>query len=207
MPFEIWVTFVIASAILVAIPGPTVMTVVSYALSKGRQAGWASVAGVALGDFTAMTLSLAGAGALLATSTTLFMALKFFGALYLIWLGINLWRSNTKLSMPETINSKASNRTIFLNTYMVTALNPKCIIFFVAFVPQFISTNDPAMPQMIILETTFVTLGAINAFLWAFLASGMRQHFSNPKRLTFINRIGASFLIGAGFITALSHKA
>ncbi|PCK00485.1 MAG: lysine transporter LysE [Zetaproteobacteria bacterium] len=206
MPLEVWITFAIASAILVAIPGPTVLTVVSYALSKGRQAGWASVAGVTLGDITAMTLSLAGAGALLATSTILFTALKFCGALYLIWLGINLWRSNTKLSIPTNIKTQASNRTIFFNTFMVTALNPKCIIFFVAFVPQFISTSEPAFPQMVILEATFVTLGATNAFMWAFLASGMREHFSNPDRLKFINRIGASFLISAGLITALAHK-
>ncbi len=206
MSFEVWVTFAIASAILVSIPGPTVMTVVSYALSKGRNAGWASVAGVTLGDITAMTLSLAGAGALLATSATLFTALKLLGALYLIWLGVNLWRSKPNLPIEKETTPHISNRSIFINTYMVTALNPKCIMFFIAFVPQFISTNEPSLPQMAILEITFVTLGALNAFMWAFLASSMRVHFSKPGRLKIINRIGASFLISAGLITAFARK-
>ena len=85
MSLEIWISFFIASAALLAIPGPTVMIVVSYALDQGRSSAWATVPGVALGDFTAMTASLLGAGAILAASATLFTALKIAGAVYLIW--------------------------------------------------------------------------------------------------------------------------
>ncbi|MCV0427689.1 MAG: LysE family transporter, partial [Roseibium sp.] len=93
MSFELWIAFVAASAALLAIPGPTITIVVGYAISSGRSAVWATTSGVVLGDFTAMTASLLGAGAVLAASATLFTALKFAGALYLIWLGIKLWRS------------------------------------------------------------------------------------------------------------------
>ncbi len=93
MSLELWIAFTLASAVLLAVPGPTVMLVVSYALGRGRGTGWATVPGVALGDFTAMTISLLGAGAILAASATLFTVLKLIGALYLLWLGIQLWRS------------------------------------------------------------------------------------------------------------------
>jgi threonine/homoserine/homoserine lactone efflux protein len=93
MPLDHWLAFVGASAILLAIPGPTVLLVVSYALGHGRRAAAAIVAGVALGDLTAMTASMLGLGAALAASATLFTALRWFGGAYLAWLGIRLWRA------------------------------------------------------------------------------------------------------------------
>jgi len=88
MPLDIWLTFVAASTVLLLIPGPTVLLVLSYALSKGRSVALASAGGVALGDLIAMSASLAGLGALVLASATLFQVLKWVGAAYLIWLGI-----------------------------------------------------------------------------------------------------------------------
>src|SRR5215470_2750453 len=93
MSIEVWAAFVAASAILLIIPGPTVLLVVSYALGQGWRAALPMAVGVALGDFTAMTLSMLGVGALLAASAGLFTALRWLGAAYLIWLGIKLWRA------------------------------------------------------------------------------------------------------------------
>ena len=97
MSIELWIAFTLASVVLLAIPGPTVMLVISYALGRGKTSGWATVPGVTLGDFTAMTASLLGAGAVLAASATLFTVLKLLGAAYLIWLGVNLWRAKPHL--------------------------------------------------------------------------------------------------------------
>src|SRR5690606_21870981 len=96
MSFEQWLAFAAASAVVVAIPGPTILLVVSYALGHGRKMAGATVAGVTLGDFTAMTASMLGLGALLAASATLFTLLKWVGAAYLIYLGIKLWRAPTR---------------------------------------------------------------------------------------------------------------
>lgn len=93
MSFEHWFAFAAASAVLLAIPGPTILLVISYALGHGRKIAGATVAGVALGDFTAMTASMLGLGALLATSAAVFTVLKWIGAAYLVWLGIKLWRA------------------------------------------------------------------------------------------------------------------
>jgi homoserine/homoserine lactone efflux protein len=94
MPLELWLAFALASTILLTIPGPTVTLVVSHALAGGRRTGLATVPGVALGDLTAMTISLLGAGAVLAASAALFTVLKLVGALYLVWLGVRLWRAD-----------------------------------------------------------------------------------------------------------------
>ncbi len=205
MSFEIWISFFIASGALLAIPGPTVMIVISYALGQGRSTAWATVPGVTLGDFTAMTASLLGAGAVLATSATLFTALKILGAIYLVWLGIRLWRAEGGMSTVHSTKA-ASKAAMFRATYIVTALNPKSIVFFVAFVPQFVTVNEPLFIQFMILEVTFLVLAAINVAIWAFLVSNLRARFKNPRVLKVVNRLGASFLIGAGLLTALVRR-
>src|SRR5215468_8524590 len=97
MTFEAWAAFTAASAVLLIIPGPTVLLVVSYALGQGWRTALPMAVGVALGDFTAMTLSMVGLGALLAASATLFTLLKWVGAVYLVYLGIKLWRAGSTL--------------------------------------------------------------------------------------------------------------
>ena len=205
MSFELWIAFVAASAALLAIPGPTVTIVVGYAISSGRSAVWATTSGVVLGDFTAMTASLLGAGAVLAASATLFTALKFAGALYLIWLGIKLWRSRPQIVSHPEAGSRQGKLSIFWNCYLVTALNPKDIMFFVAFVPQFITVGQPILPQLVILELTFLTMVAINIAIWTLSVGHLRSSFASERRMNLLNRIGGSFLIGAGVLTTATR--
>ncbi len=207
MSWEIWLAFTLASAALLMAPGPTVMLVVSYALGRGRASGWATVPGVALGDLVAMTASLLGAGAILAASATLFTALKFVGAGYLVWLGLKLWRAPTTLAEPTAALREKSGGAMFLNAFAVTALNPKSIVFFIAFAPQFVDPAAPALPQFAEMEATFVTLAAINAALWAMLAGELRARARRPTTLRLVNRIGAGCLIGAGLLTAAVRRA
>ncbi|MEQ8664964.1 MAG: LysE family translocator [Rhodospirillales bacterium] len=207
MPFEIWIAFVIASSAMLMVPGPTVMLVVSYALGHGRSSGWATVPGVTLGDFAAITASVAGAGAVLAASATLFTALKFAGAAYLVWLGIKLWRVRPALDDLQDTRRTRSNKAMFWNAFVVTALNPKSIVFFVAFVPLFVDPTRPVLTQFVILEATFLTLACINIALWAALAGQLRSRFRRPETVKLINRIGGSFMIGAGVLTATLRRA
>lgn len=204
MSVETWFAFVIAATFLVAIPGPTVTLVVGYALGVGRRAAWATVAGVALGDFTAMTLSLAGLGAVLAASATLFTVLKWIGAAYLVWLGIKLWRAPATIDDGGAESAKPAG-AILWHAFAVTALNPKSILFFVAFVPQFIDAAAPVLPQLIVLEITFVTLAALNAALYAALAGRARRLVRRPEILRAVNRVGGGLLIGAG-VAAVAWK-
>lgn len=205
MSFEQWFAFAAASAVLLAIPGPTILLVISYALGHGKKVAGATVGGVALGDFTAMTASMLGLGALLATSATLFMVLKWVGAAYLIYLGIKLWRapvSTAKDNPAAEIQPKERPLRIFLHTYVVTALNPKSIIFFVAFLPQFLNAAQPMLPQMMIFETTFLVLAVLNAGFYALMASMARASIRKPGVQRAVNRVGGSLMIGAGALAA-----
>jgi threonine/homoserine/homoserine lactone efflux protein len=206
LPLELWIAFTLASAALLAVPGPTVLLVVSYALGKGRASALATVPGVALGDLTAMTVSLAGAGAILAASTTLFTVLKLLGAVYLVWLGIQLWRAGGGLEIAAA-RAPADRPRMFWHAYVVTALNPKSVVFFVAFVPQFVDPAAPLLAQFALLEATFVLLAALNAALWALLAGQMRARLQEPWALRLVHRVGGSFLIGAGLLTAFTRRA
>lgn len=205
MDFATWLTFVAASAALLMIPGPTVLLVLSYALSKGRPVAVASAAGVASGDFIAMTLSLAGLGALVAASATLFTVLKWVGALYLIWLGLRLIRSapTSGLTLPAT---EVGAKSVFLHNMTVTALNPKSIAFFIAFVPQFVTPERALLPQFSILVATFVTLAAMNALAYALAADHLRRMISRPGILTWLTRAGGVTLIGMGVLTATLRR-
>lgn len=200
MSFEHWLAFAAASALLLAIPGPTVLLVVSYALGYGRRAAWATTSGVALGDFTSMSASMLGLGVVLAASAALFTALKWIGAAYLIYLGIKLWRAPVGTAETPVEPIRRGAKSIFLHTYAVTTLNPKSIIFFIAFLPQFIVANAPLGPQIVIVESTFVILGALNAFGYAWLAAAARRTIRQPRVQRIVNRSGGSLLIGAGLL-------
>ena len=205
MSIEHWLAFAAASAVLLAIPGPTILLVISYALTHGRKVASATVAGVALGDFTAMTASMLGLGALLAASATLFTALKWIGAAYLVWLGVKLWRAPVRaqaVSEEPQAEAAAKPLRIFAHTWLVTALNPKSIVFFVAFLPQFLDLSRPLLPQMVIFEATFLVLATLNASTYALMASAARKTIRKPNIQKIVNRTGGSLLIGAGVLTA-----
>jgi threonine/homoserine/homoserine lactone efflux protein len=206
MEVDTWLAFVAASAVLLVIPGPTVLLVVSYALGQGWRTGLPIAAGVALGDFSAMTLSMLGVGALLTTSAVLFTALKWIGASYLIWLGIKLWRSTGELNAaPRT--GKASPARMLGHAWLVTALNPKSITFFVAFLPQFLNPAGDFITQMTIIEATFLALAFANAMAYASVASQARGFSPRPRVMSAVNRTGGALLIGAGLAAAASHTA
>ncbi len=207
MPLDLWLTFCAATMALLLIPGPTVLLVLSYALSKGRSVAVASAAGVALGDFVAMTASLAGLGALVLASAALFTILKWIGAIYLVWLGIRLLRSAPSAGLAVSGPRDITGRSIFWHAAAVTALNPKSIAFFIAFVPQFVTLDAPLLPQFTILVGTFVTLAALNALAYALLADRLRAVIRRPRVITWITRAGGAALVAMGLLTATMRRA
>jgi threonine/homoserine/homoserine lactone efflux protein len=201
MTIETWLAFAAATAVLLVIPGPTILLVISYALGRGLRAALPVAIGVALGDFTAMTLSMLGVGALLATSALLFTVLKWIGAAYLVWLGIQLWRAGGRLDATPR-GDGAPARRMLAHAWLVTALNPKGITFFVAFLPQFIDQGADFWRQMLIFEATFVCLAFINAIGYGLVAARARALVRSERAVGVFNRVGGSLLIGAGIAAA-----
>lgn len=206
MSIELWFAFVAASAVLLVIPGPTILTVISYSMAHGRLANVPLVAAVALGDSTALVVSLLGLGALLATSAFWFTAVKWVGGLYLLYLGVKLLRagiSSAELAAPA---APGSRWRLFANTYLVTALNPKGIVFFVAFLPQFINPRAAVTQQLWVLAITFVAMATVNATLYALFAASARRLLSSPKAQRSFNLAGGSLLSVAGLWALLAKR-
>jgi len=207
MSLEVWLAYSFSALVILIIPGPTIILVVSQAITHGRKSVVPLAAGVTAGDFTAMTFSLLGLGAVLSTSAVLFIILKWIGALYLIYLGIKVWRSTDQAGTIPLNRSNDSNFSIFKSSYIVTALNPKGIAFFVAFLPQFIDPGKSTAAQLFILGSTFLVLAAINAALYAFFAGHLRDTLKKQSVCRWFNRCGGSALIGAGLFTAAMQRS
>lgn len=210
MPFDLWLTFVAASTALLVLPGPTLMLVLSYAMTQGRRVAVASAVGVATGDLIAMTLSVIGLGALFLASATAFNVLKWIGAAYLIYLGARMIYSTLGTQAAPSLADKPAGQSagkVFRDLTTVTALNPKSNTFFVAFVPQFIDPSAAFAPQASILIATFVGIAALNALIFALAANALRSRITKPAVQTWLTRVGGSTLIAMGLLTATLRRA
>lgn len=207
MSIELWLAFVAASVILLVIPGPTILTVISYSVAHGRRVNIPLVVAVALGDSTALVLSILGLGALLAASAFWFTVIKTAGGIYLLYLGVKLLRAGVAPVDPTRSAMPGSRWKLFANTYLVTALNPKGIVFFVAFLPQFIDPSASVSRQLWILAVTFVTMATVNATLYAVFAASARKLLASPRAQRRFSIAGGSLLSVAGVWALLAKRA
>ncbi|MEM9590006.1 MAG: LysE family translocator [Pseudomonadota bacterium] len=207
MTFETWLAFVLASALVVLIPGPNIVLTVSYAVRHGLRSGVATVPGVVLGAFVAMSLSLAGAGAVLAASVVWFSVLKLLGALYLVWLAYALWTAPVEQIEVDETQGAASLSALFWQSFLVSVLNPKGPAFYIAFVPQFVTADGAVFGQFTLLVATFLGVATLNSLLWLIFASGLRRRLQRPSIRRMLNRIGAGCLGVAGLFAIGASRA
>jgi homoserine/homoserine lactone efflux protein len=207
MSIEAWLAYVAATAVLLVIPGPTILTVISYSMAQGKRARLPLVAAVALGDSTALVLSLLGLGTLLAASAFWFTVVKVVGGLYLLFLGIKMFRAGVSPAEVLKPAAPASLWRLFGNTWLVTALNPKGIVFFVAFLPQFINRHADINHQLWVLAVTFVVMATINATLYAVFAATASSFLASRRAQRGFNLAGGSLLSIAGAWALLAKRA
>jgi len=209
LTLETWLAFAAASALLLVIPGPTILTVIGYSVTQGRRAAIPLVAAVALGDSTAFALSLLGLGSVLAASAIAFTVIKTVGGAYLLWLGVRMIRAglNKATLASAAAPPRISRRRLFLNMYVVTATNPKGIIFYLAFLPQFLDSASAVAGPMLILAATFVALAIINATLYVTFAGGAATLLASDNAGRVFNLGGGSLLSVAGVWAALARRS
>ena len=211
MSLDIWLSFLLACTVLCFTPGPTVLLVVGQAFIQGRKSSIPLVLGVLCGDIIALTLSLIGVGSILAMSSEVFFIMKWCGAIYLIYLGVSAF---TTKQIPEREQLHSANATVqknmklkaFRQSMIVTALNPKGIIFFMAFFPLFINPEAPLVTQLAILSSTFMLVSAASATSYVLAASQLVQKLKNPKVQNYFNRASGGMLVTAGVLTASLNK-
>jgi threonine/homoserine/homoserine lactone efflux protein len=204
MTIHVWIAFVLTSAIVICTPGPTVLMVIADALSHHKRHAWSTVLGVGLGDLVGMSLSLAGAGVVLRASTTAFTVMKIVGGLYLVYLGARSISSARSVSDElGELGAEMSARSAFARfstAFIVTVTNPKLILFFVAFVPQFISTAQSFLYQATICIATFDVMAMVNASVYAFAARSVGARLTSPRMQRSIHYASGGILLTAGVL-------
>ncbi len=205
MDVHLWIGFALASLVMGLIPGPGVMSIVGYVIGSGRRTALASVAGMAVGNIVAMSLSLAGVGALLAASALAFTTLKWVGALYLIGLGLaTILRSRHRPDDARPLKVTAP-RTAFAGNVAVATFHPKTIVFFVAFAPQFIRPGSGYALQAVILVLTFGLVVGCTDTIYAIGAARASSLVKRSGAERWARRASGGVLIAAGLATASAH--
>jgi len=206
MTFESWLAFTLASILLTLVPGPSVLLVVSQALARGRRAAMMCIVGDMLGTIVLMLLSFMGVGALLAASAVLFQVVKWAGVLYLAHLGLRQILEATKQSdeltdAPEAVSSWGS----FWAGSITAILNPKAILFYMAFLAQFIDPAGSLVLQMGILTATSVTIIAVLLTGYALVAARARAGFQSRSIRRKIGYAGGGLMIGGSALMAVTR--
>jgi len=206
MELHVWLAFAGASLVMSIIPGPGVASIIGFALSSGRKVALASVAGMAMGNATAISVSLAGAGAILGSSALAFAILKWLGALYLITIGLIVIVRSSERAGDIAIRRAISARAAFMTNVAVGTFHPKTILFFVAFAAQFIRPGEPYLPQAAILVATYTAIAAITDTLYALTASHASGLIQNPSVRKWFQRAGGGAVMTAGVAMAAMRR-
>jgi threonine/homoserine/homoserine lactone efflux protein len=209
-PLHAVVRFALAAWAIIIVPGPSVLFVISRGVALGRKAALATVAGNAGGAAIQAVLVSVGLGSVVARSTAVFNAVKFVGALYLVWLGIKAFRSRKSLTMPTAEDGVArSTRRIIREGFTVGVTNPKTTVFFAAVLPQFVAQGGSNQPmQMLVLSAVFIAIALLSDGAYGLLAGTARSWFQrSPRRLETVAGLGGLAIVGLGINLALSRRA
>ncbi len=197
-----FVIFAAASAVFVAVPGPSVIYIVSRSLAEGRTAGIVSALGIQTGGLVHVVAATIGVSALLASSAVAFSVVKYAGAAYLIYLGIRKLLERAEPVREE--GALAGRKRLYWQGVVVNTLNPKTALFFLAFLPQFVDPTRTVWTQVIVLGLTFVVLGFLTDGLYAVAAGTLARWLKQRRRL--LRYASGSVFIGLGVSAALAKR-
>ena len=198
--------FVVAALVLLLTPGPAVLYIVTRSLDQGRRAGFISALGVHAGTLVHVGAAAAGLSAVLAASATAFSIVKYLGAAYLIYLGVRQLLSRVVEANESALTAPPRLSRALVDGFVVNVLNPKTALFFLAFLPQFVTVTRGAVPvQIALLGLVFCALGLLTDGLYALMA-GSAAHWLRARRGMALTRrwIPGTMYIGLGLATAFS---
>lgn len=204
-PWPLLSAFLLASLVLALAPGPGVLYVITRSLVQGRTSGLVSVSGVALGNLGNALAASYGLAALFAASAQAFSIVRYAGALYLVCLGVVMLRGSRGEAAAQ-VAEEASLKTIFRDGLVIALLNPKTMIFFAAFLPQFLppGSDHPAV-QAVVLGAMFVAIAAVTDSVYAWAAGAIAPVLTRAGGARRVGRyLGGATFIGLGLFTAFS---
>jgi threonine/homoserine/homoserine lactone efflux protein len=201
------IPFAVAALVFAAMPGPAILYAIAQTMARGRRGGLMATAGLSVGGLVHVAAAAAGLSAIFKYSPTLFLLMKVGGALYLIWLGIQMIRTKGMNGLP--VVSPRSSRRTFVQSIVVEVLNPKTALFFIAFLPQFVDAGValPIWLQFLVLglivNLAFFSSDVIAVFLTDRLLGRLKQ---NPRVVRAMRWTGGSVLVGLGAHMAISRN-
>ncbi|HZS81774.1 MAG TPA: LysE family translocator [Stellaceae bacterium] len=200
---HLYLAFILATSILILMPGPNVALIVANSVAYGTRYGFLTVAGTSSAQLVQLALTALGMTAVLGVLAAWFEWIRWAGVLYLLYLGIKAWRAKP-VDLARTEAQPKSFRAIYARGLLVSLTNPKTLLFYSAFFPQFVVMNDRVDAQIAILAATFLVIAILLDGAWALLAGRARAVLATRARLR--NRLTGGLLIGAGFGLALAHR-
>lgn len=206
MNLTTYLLYLAAVALLIFTPGPTMLMCMTTALNHGPRKALTSASGSVSAVLCVMLLSAMGLGALLAASETAFTVAKFIGAAYLVWLGIKTFRSDAAVLQVDADGAETSHRSFYLRGFLVGASNPKALLFFAAFFPQFLNPAAPFAPQFAVLALTFIAFELTVLTLCSLGVSRLAPLLRTSRPVRWINRISGGLFTLMGGLLLLTRR-
>lgn len=204
--FDLYLAFVVATVVLVIVPGPNVTLIVANSLAHGTRRGLVTVCGTAASQAVQLAVTCIGMTSLMLALSQWFEWLRWAGVAYLIYLGIREWRAGGG-AMRVAAAGAVSTKTLFWRGFLVSATNPKTLLFYAAFFPQFIDPRGPLAFQMVVLSATFLIIATVLDGSYAMLAGRVSDWLASDRRARLRARVTGSLLIAAGLGLALVRRS
>lgn len=208
MNVDLYIAYLIAASLLIALPGPTVMLVTSISMRRGTRAGLIAVVGSTVAAALQLAVVVAGLASVVALLGSSFELIRWVGVAYLIYLGLSAWltpAAPNSIQPPSRVIAPGLREGA--QGFVVTLTNPKTLLFHGAFLPQFVDPGLPALPQMLVLAITFVAIAGLGDSLWALVAARIGSTFVSSRARRLIDRLSGSLLICAGLALATVRRA
>ncbi|KWU48910.1 LysE family translocator [Pseudomonas palleroniana] len=204
MNLETWLLFSGAALVVILIPGPLSLLMISNSLNYGLRRSYPAFLGGVFASICLLSASALGLGALLLASEQLFSALKILGAAYLFYLAWQSWQQSRQPSQAAVVPQAVTTprfRALFGRAFVLGASNPKDILFFAAFLPQFLSSQQPFLPQLLIMIATWTLLDLLCKLAYGLSAHGAARYLRSGKGQSWFNRVSAGLFGGAGMVS------
>ena len=204
MELHVYLAFIVATSIMIALPGPSVILTVAYSISFGWRPAIATVAGATVGIAVQLIIAAIGLTSLLNIVAGAFEWLRWAGATYLVYLGIKQWRSANEPLEFDT--SEVSTKNLFIQGVVVTIPNPKSLVFIAAFLPQFIDATRPLGLQFALIVPSFLVITFTVTSVWALVAGSARNFLRSRRALQTVSRTTGGLMVAAGMGLAVARR-
>jgi homoserine/homoserine lactone efflux protein len=207
MELPLWLFFVGTVFILAITPGPSVLLATANSMKHGKGKTLGTIAGDLTANLCQIILASIGLATIVVSSGTLFQAIKWLGVAYLIYTGISKIVSKPQIHLETEAQGKGSFSKLFLEGFLMSAANPKAIVFFAALFPLFLNNAAPIIPQIAILAITFLTIDGLSLFTYATFAEQLKSYLEDQEKVHLQNRIVGALLILSGILLSMVKRA